>query len=430
MEDQQTIYEKPELLRYWVWLSLVFGAGCPGLTRYIHDYGSPEALYDAMQAGRLRELPLDARKGMAEHTVGEADSIVYYCRTHEIALVPIVSPFYPEELRRIPAPPILLTARGNIGLLKHPRKLAIVGTRKPSPYTEEVTAAMIAGLKGQEIVIVSGFAKGIDAIAHTMALDSGLPTIGVLGCGINVNYPRENMQLRDRMLTSGRGLFLSEYMPGVQPFPANFPKRNRILSGLCYASAVMEAASRSGSLVTARCALEQGRQVLCVPPADLFDARYAGVIPFLREGAAPLMSPDDLLSPYDSYYPPVPSEAILIAEDSAARGVPLRYAETITDEITANEAAETFQRTAGEPAPQPENRPQPEPEPEKQAPLPDDPQERAIVEYLRVHGDTHADDIAAALDMDLSELLNALLSLEIQGYVESLFGKQYRAFAM
>ena len=170
--------------------------------------------------------------------------------------------------------------------------------------------------------------------------------------------------------------------------------------------------------------------MLCVPPADLFDARYAGVIPFLREGAAPLMSPDDLLSPYDSYYPPVPSEAILIVEDSAARGVPLRYAETITDEITANEAAETFQRTAGEPAPQPENRPQPEPEPEKQAPLPDDPQERAIVEYLRVHGDTHADDIAAALDMDLSELLNALLSLEIQGYVESLFGKQYRAFAM
>ena len=433
MEDQQTIYAKTEMLRYWVWLSLVFGAGSPGLTRYIHDYGSPEAVYDAMQAGRLRELPQSAKKGMAEHTIGEADSIVYYCRSHEIGLVPITSPYYPEELRRIPAPPILLTARGNIGLLNMRRKLAIVGTRKPSPYTEEVTAAMIAGLKGQEIVIVSGFAKGIDSIAHKTALDNGLPTIGVLGCGINVNYPRENMQLRDRMLSDGNGLFLSEYMPGVQPFPANFPKRNRILSGICYATAVMEAAARSGSLVTARCALEQGRQVLCVPPADLFDVRYAGVIPFLREGAAPLMSPEDLLSPYDSYYPPVPSEEILIAEDSAEHGEALQHAASLTDEIVRNEAAQALQK-AGDikpPKPKPEPEPAPAPAPQKKsAPLPDDPQERRIVEYLRAHGDTHADDLAAALDIDLSEMLNALLSLEISGFVESLFGKQYRAFAM
>ena len=419
------IYAKPELLRYWVWLSLVFGAGSPGLTRYLSDYGSPDAVYDAMQAGKIRDLPQNAKKGMTEHSVGEADSIVYYCRSHEILLIPITSAYFPEELRRIPAPPILLTARGNIGLLKYPRKIAVVGTRKPSPYTEEVTAAMIAGLKGQEIAVVSGFAKGIDAIAHTTALNVGLPTIGVLGCGINVNYPRENLQLREKMLTGGNGLFLSEYMPGVQPFPANFPKRNRILSGLCYATAVMEAAARSGSLVTARCALEQGRQVLCVPPADLFDARYAGVIPFLREGAAPLMSPDDLLSPYDSYYPPVPSEAILAAEDEAERPEPLRRAETITDEIARNEIAEAAESAA---VPAAATLPAPKPLPEKTAPLPDDPQERMIVQYLREHGDTHADDIAAALDMDLSELLNALLSLELQGFVESLFGKHYRAF--
>ena len=419
------IYAKPELLRYWVWLSLVFGAGSPGLTRYLSDYGSPDAVYDAMQAGKIRDLPQNAKKGMTEHSVGEADSIVYYCRSHEILLIPITSAYFPEELRRIPAPPILLTARGNIGLLKYPRKIAVVGTRKPSPYTEEVTAAMIAGLKGQEIAVVSGFAKGIDAIAHSTALNVGLPTIGVLGCGINVNYPRENLQLREKMLTGGNGLFLSEYMPGVQPFPANFPKRNRILSGLCYATAVMEAAARSGSLVTARCALEQGRQVLCVPPADLFDARYAGVIPFLREGAAPLMSPDDLLSPYDSYYPPVPSEAILAAEDEAERPEPLRRAETITDEIARNEIAEAAESAA---APAAATLPAPKPLPEKTAPLPDDPQERMIVQYLREHGDTHADDIAAALDMDLSELLNALLSLELQGFVESLFGKHYRAF--
>ena len=417
MTDQQTIYAKTELLRYWVWLSLVFGAGSTGLTRYIHDFQSPDALYDAMQAGQLRDLPHSVTKSMAEHTLGEADSIVYYCRSHGILLLPIKSPYYPEDLRRIPAPPILLTAMGNAEILKQRLKLAIVGTRRPSPYTEEVTAAMIAGLQGHQIVIVSGFAKGIDTLAHTAALDHGLPTIAVLGCGINVNYPRENQRLRDRMLTSGSGLFLSEYMPGVQPFPANFPRRNRILSGLCYAAAVMEAAARSGSLVTARCALEQGRQVLCVPPADLFDPRYAGVIPFLREGAAPLMHPEDLLSQYDSYYPPVPTEAALTAEDDGTEepaAQPLQRAATISDEIVRN----TNEAQPQKPAPAP---------PKKEAPLPESPEEQKIVRYLREHGFTYADDLADALDMDLSDLLDALLSLELQGFVETLFGKQYRA---
>jgi len=428
MMDQQTIYGKPELLRYWVWLSLVFGAGSPGLTRFIHDYDSPDALYDAMQAGTLRELPHSAAKNMAEHTLGEADSIVYYCRSHSILLLPIRSPYYPEELRHIPAPPILLTALGNAELLKKPQKLAVVGTRRPSPYTEEVTAAMIAGLRGHDITVVSGFAKGIDTLAHTAALNTGLPTIAVLGCGINVNYPRENSQLRERMLTSGNGLFLSEYMPGVQPLPANFPKRNRILSGLCYATAVMEAAARSGSLVTARCALEQGREVLCVPPADLFDLRYAGVIPFLREGAAPLMGPDDLLSPYDSYYPPVPSEEPLLAEDGDTADLQLSLMHPVPE--TENAAEKTAEAPATQ---QPEAPAKPHPAPAEpvhsgaETPMPEDPQEQAIVRYLTEHGDTYADDIAEALDMDLSELLNTLLSLELSGFVESLFGKQYRA---
>ncbi len=418
MTDQQTIYGKAEELRYWVWLSLVFGAGSSGLTRSIRDYDSPDALYDAMQAGNLRGLSPALMKGIAEHTLGEADSIVYYCKSHGILLLPIRSAYYPEELRRIPAPPVLLTAMGNAELLKKPQKLAIVGTRRPSPYTEEVTAAMIAGLKGHDITVVSGFAKGIDTLAHTAALNCGLPTVAVLGCGINVNYPRENQQLRERMLTGGNGLFLSEYMPGVQPLPANFPKRNRILSGLCYATAVMEAAARSGSLVTARCALEQGREVLCVPPADLFDPRYAGVIPFLREGAAPLMGPDDLLSPYDSYYPPVPSEEPLVAADAGNAEVQLSLRHAEPEEVPAlQNAAEMPQKAAA-----PEKPAAPE-----DIPLPEDPQERAIVQYLAAHGDTYADDIAAALDLDLSELLSALLSLELSGYVESLFGKQYRA---
>jgi DNA processing protein len=347
---------------------------------------------------------------------------VHVCDSEGIRFVTIQDDDYPEILRGIHAPPYLLTAKGNTALLKEPLTLAIVGTRHPTLYSQKVVSEVVRGLGSNRFVIVSGFANGIDTAAHTAALDFGYATIAVLGCGINVDYPRENIRLRERMITSGRGLLLSEYLPGIQPYPANFPRRNRILSGLSEATAVMEAAMRSGSLVTAQCAFDQGRYLFAVPPADLFDPRYAGVVPLLRDGAYPLMSHRDILN---LYYPEHPQDIMLPPDGDrvSAHAVYAGAPETLTDERHPQKP----EPQSAPAAPEPQKPPQPPAPAECTSPLPEDETERQIVEFLRRNGPTYADDIARALDIDLSDMLSTLTGLELDGYIESLFGKQYRA---
>ena len=416
-----------DMLRYWVWLSLVFGAGSTRvLTCLRHCEDDPQVLYEALTEGSIPGLPPHTVRAVAKHTLAEAESIIYYCRQHAITLMPIDSRRYPDMLRSIYAPPILLTAQGNTDLLDEPLCVSFVGTRNPSDYTLRLEDQIVQELCQRRFVIVSGFAKGVDSAAHTAALRYGGGTIAVLGCGVNVNYPRENARLREEMLSSGRGLFLSEYLPGVQPLPANFPRRNRILSGLSDATAVMEAAERSGSLITAKCACEQGRFLLCVPPADLFDRRYAGVIPLLRDGAILLMSYQDILMVYYTQHPqhiPVlddgvqDSERLVFRLDDEPSGQPAGAGRKKQEKA----AAEQQTVLPGFPTAAPPVTEQADaPEPESEA-------GQRIVLFLREHGETYADDIAAALDMDLSELLSELTVLELDGFVQTLFGKRYRA---
>lgn len=407
---------RKEMLRYWLWLSMVFGAANPRLMGYLRHFETPKELYEALQRSALPGLTASDCSQIKKHSLDMAESFLYHCRKNEIELVALDDERYPELLRSIHLPPILLTAQGNLSLMNG-LNLTVVGTRRPSPYSEKVTYSIISSLAPNGFTIVSGFALGIDSVAHTAALDSGMPTIAVMGCGINVNYPRENAVLRNRMLEDGKGLLLSEYLPGTQPIPANFPKRNRILSGLSYGTAVIEAAARSGSLLTADCAVEQGRNLFCVPPHDLFDARYAGVIPLLRDGAIPLFQHQDILYEYYTAWPQrikaeemrvKPEQSMIFAESSkhakasAARGM---QNETASETEQLPSAADSLQ----------------------QGPMPENEQERAILLWLREHGETHVNDLAAALDLDLSAVLNDLMNLELDGFVESLFGKQYRA---
>lgn len=411
-----------EMLRYWVWLSLVFGAGSTKLLHELQNAESPQEVYEKMQAGTYPGLTPALSRAVQKHSISEADSIVYFCRQHGIHLLPIDSAEYPQLLRNIGTPPVLLTAMGNLALLQNPLSLSVVGTRHPSPYTERVTAWITGELAKRGFTIVSGFAKGVDGLAHKTTLDSGGTTVAVLGCGINVPYPKENQALRDRMLSDGSGLFLSEYMPGTQPYPSNFPKRNRILSGLGYATAVMEAAERSGSLVTSQCAADQGRYLYCVPPADLFDVRYAGVIPLLRDGAFPLMHYEDVLLSYYSHFP----QYMGLQEPELQNSRRMVYAETKPAEAPPEPIAET-QKAKKQPAlPMPEPLPAPVRN-EAGAALPEDEPARSIVLYLRENGASYANDIAAALDIDLSVLLSELTMLELDGFADKLFGNQYRA---
>ncbi len=201
---------------------------------------------------------------------------------------------YPELLKEVYKPPDTLYCRGDIALLKA-NCLAIVGTRKNSDYGEYWTHKIIETLSVLDIVIVSGLAKGIDTIAHKLALRHNLATIAVLGSGLNKIYPAENQRLAEQISSSHKGLLLSEFPPETDPIAYNFPQRNRIISGLSMATLVIEAPSKSGALITARYALEQGRDIF-VLPTDLDRESSLGNIDLLQRGGAyPLKSAQDIL---------------------------------------------------------------------------------------------------------------------------------------
>jgi DNA processing protein len=206
-------------------------------------------------------------------------------------------PEYPALLRAIHDPPPQLYLRGDAdaALLARPA-VAMVGARSCSSYGRSVTRALARDVAGAGVVVVSGMARGIDGEAHRGALDAGGATVAVLGCGIDRDYPAAHAELARRICDSG-GLVVSEYEPGVEPAPWRFPARNRIIAGLGRATVVVEARERSGALITADFALEEGRDVLAVP-GEITSALSAGTNALLRLGATPVTCVDDVLEGY------------------------------------------------------------------------------------------------------------------------------------
>lgn len=198
---------------------------------------------------------------------------------------------YPPSLAAIVDPPPVLWMRGSATALDQPA-VAIVGSRAASPYALDVANQLAADLAARGVTIVSGLARGVDSAAHRGALSVGGSTIAVLGCGADIIYPPEHATLAREI--EPHGLLVSELVPGTKPFPHFFPQRNRIISGLSRASVIVEAGERSGSLITARCALEQGRDVLAVP-GNVLSGRNRGGHALLRDGAKIVETADDIL---------------------------------------------------------------------------------------------------------------------------------------
>jgi DNA processing protein len=202
-------------------------------------------------------------------------------------------PGYPTLLAAIhdPPPRLFLCGAGDVELLSRPA-VAVVGARACSAYGAQVARSLGRELASAGIVVVSGLARGIDGAAHRGTLEGGGPTIAVLGCGIDRDYPAAHAELAARI--RDEGLIVSEYEPGVEPAPWRFPARNRIIAGLCSATVVVEARERSGALITADFALEEGREVLAVP-GEITSALSAGTNALLRLGATPLTRTADVL---------------------------------------------------------------------------------------------------------------------------------------
>lgn len=239
-------------------------------------------------ASALKATPLETGRKMVEDT-GKLGAEV---------LVP-ADGAYPPMLRNIPDPALVLFTLGNPALFHQPAA-AIVGSRDHSAYGAGVCRTLAGTAAEAGVVIVSGMARGLDAVAHTAALDAGGTTIGVLGNGLGVIYPAANRGLYERV--AGHGLLVSEFPPGERPTVGSFPRRNRLISGLSRVTVVVEAAIGSGALITAGAALDQGRDVMAVP-GNITSQVSAGTNRLIRDGAGPVLEAADLLQHFPEIFP-------------------------------------------------------------------------------------------------------------------------------
>ncbi len=270
------------------WLRLLRSrrVGISTFFRLMNDHGSAVAALAALP-GIAREAGIDGYEVCPE---GVARAELRAARAAKATLIRWDSPDYPDLLREIGDPPPFLWAIGRTELLAKTGKIALVGARNASSLGTRMTTSLAAALGAESRIIVSGLARGIDTSAHTASLETG--TIAVVAGGVDVCYPAENTNLYDAI--AHKGLILSEQPMGLQPQARHFPKRNRIISGLSEAVVVIEAAAKSGSLITARTALDQGRDVLAVP-GHPFDARAAGCNMLIRDGARLVRGASDIL---------------------------------------------------------------------------------------------------------------------------------------
>ena len=287
--------------RYWLWVALVFGTGNSRAWEVLRHFDTAEEAYYALRSDEVTGLTPHEEHAVKTAHIEQADGVIEFCERNGYTITTYADAAYPTVLRSICNPPLVLFSLGRLDFLSDYLGFTIVGTRHPSEYSLRVTERIAGGLAEQGLTIVSGFAMGIDGAAHTAALQKNAPTVAVLGAGLNVNYPHEHADLKAQM--AQEALLITEFFPCTRPLPCNFPIRNRILSGLSLGVLVVEAAIGSGSLITANYAAEQGRDVFCIPPADIFDRRYAGVIRYLRDGAIPAFSLNDILNEYYTTYP-------------------------------------------------------------------------------------------------------------------------------
>lgn len=256
----------------------------------LQEFVDPANIYAAPDH-RLRECVGRYQSHRAQVEDSRIEQDLAWLSNHDCHLLTPLDQAYPWALQQIDDAPIALFARGDINLLADP-KVAIVGSRRPTPVGAKIAETLASELAKVGLVVTSGMALGIDALAHQAALNAGGGTIAVMGCGLDQVYPQRHRQLFSRI--ASHGLLLSEFPLGMPPKKEHFPQRNRIVSGLCLGVVIVEAAERSGTLITARLAAEQNREVMVVPGSSL-SPQYQGSHRLLQQGAALVAGVEDIL---------------------------------------------------------------------------------------------------------------------------------------
>ena len=368
---------------YWLAIALTPGLGATRGRKLVSHFGSPDAVFHAS----LTELEAAGLMAVSAQSIANGSSLTLAeeelgkARTAEAKIVAIGDPEYPQRSMEIYDPPLCLYVRGDASILSQPG-VAVVGTRHPTPYGVGMAERLSCDLSARGIIIISGLARGVDTAAHRGTVNAKGKTVAVLGTGVDVIYPRENGKLADQILSFG-GAIISEFPVGTFAAPQNFPIRNRIISGLSVGVLVVEAGEYSGTRITARCALEQSREVYAVP-GNVTNKLSWGPNTLIKQGAK-------LVATWEDVWEELPSEVRLKleAEKPAESGKP--------------ETASLFDGAAMSP------------------------HEKRLFAILRADESTHIDELVDKVqaNMSSSEMFAALFELELNGKIRQLPGKNY-----
>ncbi len=288
-------------LKYWLWLTTREGVSRETIYKVVTHFGTPEAAYEGDQeAYRALGISQEEQNALSNKAMARPNRILDTCDRMGIWIMTCQDADYPARLRHIYDAPCVLYGKGKRIHFDEEPAIAVVGTRKCSSYGKKVAATLGFQLAYRGMLVISGLASGVDTAAIAGALRAGVPVVGVLGGGIDVVYPRENKDLYRKVAETG--VLLSEYPPGTRPLGPHFPVRNRIMSGLSLGVIVVEGPMRSGALITARHALEQGRDVFAVP-GNIDSPLSLGPNRLLRDGAIPVLQADDVIAEYFEQYP-------------------------------------------------------------------------------------------------------------------------------
>ncbi len=367
----------------WVALNMVRGIGPRTANQLLSRFGSPAGVFAASRLALGKEgLKPDTVEELKDSSILEkANAEIERLEKLNAVIITLEDDDYPDLLREIHDPPIALYVRGDLRKAMERPALAVVGSRRCSTYGVNVAESLSRDLASHGLTIVSGLARGIDAAAHRGALELGGQTIAIVGTGLETIYPKEHKKLEEQIIANGA--VVSEFPLGTPPLPQNFPYRNRILSGLCFGVLVVEASEHSGSLITARLANEQGREVFAVP-GNITSQTSFGPNFLIKDGAK-------LVQIWRDVVDELPREAkeklFGIERPASANG--------------KSDAQPVFEAVA----------------------LTDS--ERKILDILSADVPAHVDQLLISSEMNSSELMNALLGLEMKDRIKQLPGKSF-----
>ena len=386
-------------------LNLIPGIGNHTIRRLLAAFGSAEKSLAATseELAQIDGLTPDVRQqlidGRSRAPLAQELELI---EQHQCHIVTLNDESYPPLLKQISDPPVLLYITGQLPIVDT-LSVAIVGSRSPTEYGKTISQQLSHQLAARCITVVSGFARGIDTCAHRGALEAGGRTVAVFGCGLSIMYPETNQALAAEMIKSGA--LVSEFPMTMPPRGANFPRRNRVISGLTLGTLVVEASDRSGSLITARHAAEQGREVFAVP-GQIFSNVSRGTHSLINQGATLINSVDDILDALPQDY-----TRILRQEPATRQPTPRRDRGSKRSEQAAHPQSTEAKST-------------PTSQSNIQAELNLTPDEQAVLSTMDASS-VHIDQIARDTQLPIGKVSSLLVMLELKGIVQQLPGKQF-----